>query len=106
MRSLKNIIAAILLSLIIINFADAQVVVKVIPQRPKVVKVKTISPAKGMVWVDGHWILKNNKYVWTEGVWIKPKPNHIRIAGFWKKVPGGWVWIDGHWKKVQVKKRR
>jgi hypothetical protein len=37
--------------------------VEVVPERPD---------AKGVVWVDGHWVWRGRYYVWQRGGWIQP----------------------------------
>lgn len=106
MRSFRNVLLAVLFSLFMAHIVNAQIVVKVKPQRPKVVAVKVKQPAKGMIWIDGHWIVKNNKYVWVDGSWVKNRPHHIWIAGHWQKVRAGWRWIPGHWKKIHTGKQK
>lgn len=97
MRSIKNIIAALLFSIIIANVANAQMVVKVNPQ-PDIIKLRPVQIENGTIWIDGHWVVKNNRYIWANGFWVKANPALIRVNGYWKKAPGGWVWIEGHWK--------
>ncbi|MCB9059683.1 MAG: YXWGXW repeat-containing protein [Calditrichae bacterium] len=99
MRSIKNIIAALLFSIIIANVANAQIVVKVKPQKPDIVNLRPVQIDKGMIWIDGNWVVKNNRYVWANGYWVKANPALIRVNGYWKHVHGGWIWVEGHWKK-------
>lgn len=107
MISLRNIMIALFLTLFAYGITQAQLVVIKKPVKPHVVAVKVAQPGPNMIWIDGHWRVKNNKYIWSNGYWTKARPNMIRTSGHWRKVPGGWKWSPGHWKKVhRIKKRR
>jgi hypothetical protein len=84
----------------------SQVVIKVVPQKPKAI-VKPAKPAGNVVWIDGHWLWSKKKkdYVWVKGSWNKPKRGKAWVAGRWEKVPGGHKWIPGHWKRKAKAKR-
>ena len=69
--------------------ADAQVVVKVRPNRPAVVVAKPAKVRAGHVWVAGHWCHNGNRYVWVKGGWIRARANHNWVAGRWVACRGG-----------------
>lgn len=87
-------------SLISIENASSQVLVKVKPVRPAVVVVKPAKARKNHIWIDGHWAYshKLNRYVWIDAKWVKrPRGKAKWVPGHWNKVPGGWKYVPGHW---------
>ncbi len=104
MKKFFNLI--IVLSIVLagsLSSVNAQVVVKVKPNRPnKVAVVKPKAPGKGHVWIDGHWKwnAKQNKYVWRKGHWVKKKRGHRWVAGHWVNAPKGHKWVPGHWARA------
>ena len=91
--------------------AVSQVVVKVIPPKPKVIVPHPAKPNPGHVWIAGHWkwSKKENKYIWVKGHWEKPiRPGAVWIPGHWIDTPDGHKWVPGHWKapKALPPKRR
>ena len=81
--------------------ADAQVIVKMKPVKPRKVIIKTKVPGRNFIWISGHWKWKPslNKYVWVNGRWVKQRKGKIWIPGHWKKFPAGHIWVPGHWRK-------
>ncbi len=93
----------ILLSMIMLSFlapGKAQIIVKVKPKKPAVTLIKPAKPGVGYVWIDGHWVVKNNRYVWKKGRWVKARKKHRWVNGHWKRTAGAWIWVPGHWRKV------
>jgi hypothetical protein len=89
-----------IVSVILLAFSmtgSAQVIVKVRPATPVI--VRTASPSARHMWVDGGWVVRGNNYVWVDGYWIEPKRGHKWKPGRWNSRKGGWVWAPGHWKK-------
>ncbi len=84
------------------SVASAQIIVRVKPQVPKVVVIKSKPPVKGYVWRDGHWKIHKNKYVWVKGHWVKPRRNHVWTKGHWKQMHRGWVWVPGRWTRANA----
>jgi len=85
-----------------VNTAQAQVVVRVKPNRPAVVVAKPAKKKARHVWIAGHWRYnkKAQKYVWIKGHWAKaPKGQGCWVPGHWKTVEGGHQWVPGHWKR-------
>ena len=76
-------------------------VVKVIPNKPKVIIVKPNKIKRNHIWIRGHWkwSVRKSKYVWVKGRWKRNKRHHVWIPGKWKAVPSGHIWIKGHWKR-------
>lgn len=83
------------------NTAQAQVVVKVRPNRPKVV-VKRPAARKGYVWIQGHWKVNNrrNGYVWVKGHWARARKGYRYVPGKWVTVRGGHQWKSGVWVRL------
>ncbi|MCH8904121.1 MAG: YXWGXW repeat-containing protein [Bacteroidetes bacterium] len=82
--------------------AEAQIVVKVKPLRPRVVIVKPVHHPHGKVWIDGHWRWerRHHKYIWISGHWTKKHHGKKWVPGHWSHVRGGHKWVPGHWKRV------
>lgn len=96
MKKTYYILVTLTIGTLLTNTALADLVVKIRPQKPKIVIVKPDKPGKDHFWKSGHWVIKKNRYVWVDGYWIKKRPNHIWINGHWKKVRHGWIWVPGH----------
>lgn len=95
------------------NFsATSQIVVKVIPTKPKVIVSHPAKANPGHTWIDGHWkwSKKNSKYVWIKGHWEKPaRHGSTWVSGHWADTPKGHKWVPGHWKApkpLQPKQKR
>ena len=79
MISLKNLILIIAILLFSISL-NAQIVIKVRPQEPKVKVVKKGKPPRpNMFWKKGHWKWENRKkeYIWVPGHWLKKRKGFI-----------------------------
>lgn len=76
-----------------------QMIVKVKPQKPKIVIVKPSKIYKNKVWMDGHWKWSNqsSSYQWVKGHWTKRRRNNTWKAGKWQKLPAGWKYVSGRW---------
>lgn len=97
---MKTLIVLILLGLG--SFINAQVVVTVKPNRPKVLVVKPAKTKRGYVWIPGHWRYDKpaKEYRWVKGRWKKKRRGHTWVEGHWKKTPRGHQWVPGHWRRV------
>jgi hypothetical protein len=42
------------------------------PPRPRVVRVRPVSPGPGYAWVDGYWYAEGGRYRWHDGYWSRP----------------------------------
>ncbi len=89
-----------LLSNIILNTvtADAQVVVKIRPEMPRVV-ARPPMHGRGMIWIEPEWYWDKHHraYAWREGRWVKPRRHAVWVPGHWVDVPGGSNWVPGYW---------
>ncbi|MCP4439857.1 MAG: BcpO-related WXXGXW repeat protein [Aureispira sp.] len=104
---MKKLFAIFGLSMLIaisgLTEAQAQIVVKIKPARPKVIVKRPAQAKKGHVWVDGHWTWnkQDQKYRWVKGHWVTVKKGHKWVPGHWVDVRGrGHKWVPGHWKQV------
>jgi len=80
--------------------SHAQIVVKVKPVAPRTVVM--VSPARaphGQVWINGHWVVKNNNYHWQDGYYVNHRRGYHFVEGHWKQNRHGWVWVPGKWKR-------
>jgi hypothetical protein len=101
----KFIITAFVTLMLSVGFgatAEAQVHVKVKPNRPANVTKKPTKQKNGFVWVAGHWMWnkQSKRYVWVKAHHMKRKAGHNWTAGRWVNNPGkGHKWVPGHWKR-------
>lgn len=86
------------------SFSHAQRVVRIKPNKPNVVVVKTKKPTSAHRWVEGHWKWspRLRQYTWVKGYWIKPRVGYVWVDGHWKSKSRGFIWVDGRWKKRRV----
>lgn len=98
------IIIGISLNLLMFNSQNSfsQVVVKLKPKTPVMMKVHPRATRHGVVWLEGQWRWNRstNKYVWVQGHWVKKKKGHKQIPGRWARVHGGYKWIPIRWKRI------
>jgi len=82
--------------------ANAQIVVKVRPAKPKVLVVKRAAPRSGVIFIDGHWKYnkRHGKYVWVKGHWVKKRRGYAYVPGRWRASRGGHVWVAGCWRRA------
>lgn len=103
MRQLIKIGAiALLLAAGDVTNSDAQIVVRVRPNRPSVVVTnRPPQPTPRHVWVDEDWRARGRRYNWHGGYWTAPPrryPNAAWVPGHWESRRGGNVWVGGHWR--------
>lgn len=99
MKNMKKILVmlAVILSVGIYT-ADAQIIVRVRPERPKYVRV--VSPGPRHVWIEEDWEPRGQSYVFVGGRWAEPPRDRGRwVPGHWRHRPHGWVWVRGHWRR-------
>jgi len=79
--------------------SNAQIIVRVRPERPReVVVARPPAPSPRHVWVAEEWTNEGGQYVYHAGYWVlPPRPHAVWIAGHWGNRPRGYVWIAGHW---------
>lgn len=77
----------------------AQMVVKIKPPAPVI--VRTAMPGPGLVWIgnEWRWDKKTAAYVMVTGAWVKPPHGKHWVDGHWKRTRDGYKWIPGHWHK-------
>jgi len=75
--------------------SSAQIVVKIRPNAPVVVRPNQPSPRH--VWVDGGWEVRNGHYVRANGYWSEPRRGQHYRDGYWARRRGGYVWVPGRW---------
>ena len=97
----KLITKPFLLFAVICSFsfaANAQIIVKVRPAAPVI--VRPLAPSPRHVWVDGDWAWRGNRYEYVNGYWAVPaRQGIVWVPGHWKQtMRRGWVWKKGHWR--------
>jgi hypothetical protein len=88
---------ALLLIFGITAAASAQVIVKVRPAAPVI--VRPVAPSPRHVWIDGGWEFRNGHYVWVNGYWAEPRRGYHWAPGYWATRRGGYAWMHGHWAR-------
>lgn len=98
MHTIGKVIALAALFCLPLPAAQAQIIVKVRPPRPKVVVVRPAPPSPRHVWVAEDWVVRGNKYYWHGGYWVvPPRPHAVWAPGHWRHTRRGDVWIPGRW---------
>lgn len=97
----KIAIAAAAMTIGISTVSEAQLIVRIRPARPAVVRVRPVAPSPRHVWVEEDWRVNNGAYAYNGGRWVEAPYEHARwIPGHWKNTPRrGWVWREGHWAR-------
>ncbi len=98
---MKRRMIAIVVTLFVMMNAEAQVIVKVRPITPVV--IKPVCPSAHHVWIGGswRWNKRQKNYVWANGYWARPrKHGAIWREGHWRAARGGWLYVPGHSVKI------
>lgn len=85
---MKTLLMLTVIVLLGIQTSEAQVMVKVRPVAPVV--VRPTCPSSHHVWVGGSWKWNRrmNNYEWVNGYWVRPRSH-------------GAVWVDGYWRATR-----
>lgn len=94
--TLKNIVLAVALPLVLGSCAASVGVVATAPPPPVV--VRPVAPGPGVIWVDGDYYWSGGRYVYRQGYWARPRRGRSWQAGHWQAARGGWQWRRGHWR--------
>jgi len=85
-------------SLFAVSNSNAQIVVKIQPERPERVAPPPPRPSSRHVWITEGWRLDGNKYVYRPGYWAVPPPGkRVWNPGHWANRSKGHIWLEGHW---------
>lgn len=101
MKKISRILMVITaVSLFAIADSNAQIVVRVRPNRPgPAVVVKSRRPSPRHVWVSEEWTPNGRGYAYRAGYWaIPPRPRAVWVSGHWANRPRGYVWVPGRWR--------
>ncbi len=98
MRNTKRVLLILAIALTSGAYvANAQIEVKIRPERPHYERV--VAPSPRHVWIDEDWESRNGAYVFVGGHWVEPpRPRAAWVPGHWVQRPRGWVWKPGHWR--------
>jgi hypothetical protein len=78
--------------------ASAQIYVNVRPAAPVI--VRTAAPSPRHVWIGEEWEVRNGAYVHTGGRWaLPPARGQVWVAGHWIHDRRGEQWRPGHWRR-------
>jgi hypothetical protein len=79
--------------------ADAQLYVKVKPDKPEKAKIKVEKNGPGQAYIEEDWEAKGTNYEWNGNRWVQvPKFGASWAPGYWVEKKKGWVWVPGHWQ--------
>ncbi|MBW4890794.1 YXWGXW repeat-containing protein [Mucilaginibacter sp. HMF5004] len=79
--------------------SQAQIVVRVRPNRPHVVYHRPPAPSPRHVWVEEDWAPRGRGYAWHGGHWeAPPRERAVYVPGRWEKRGHGQVWIAATWR--------
>jgi hypothetical protein len=100
---MKRVLIPVILALALLMLAAscyAGTKVYVVRKPPPLkVEVVGVAPSVEHVWVQGHWVWKDNDYQWVTGHWDKrPHAKAHWVTGHWKSTRHGYYWVPGHWK--------
>ena len=90
----------ILAAALIVGFSvasSAQIVVKVRPSAPVV--VRPVAPSPGHIWIDGGWEVRRGHYMHRNGYWAAPRRGRHWVEGYWAPRRQGYVWVPGYWAR-------
>jgi hypothetical protein len=96
----KYVSRIILATALVVGFSfasSAQIIVKVRPAAPVV--VRSVAPSPRHVWIDGGWEVHRGQYVHTNGYWAMPPRGRHWVAGYWAPRRHGYVWVPGRWTR-------
>lgn len=96
-KNFNRIVLAVLLIVGSTVAANAQVIVKVQPRIPVV--VRPAAPGPNYVWIDGGWVIRGGHYVYTNGYWTRPRHGYHYTKGYWNHSHGGYGWVPGRWSR-------
>ena len=76
---------------------SATIVIQTAP--PPVHYEATPGARRGMVWVQGHWEWRHDRYRWIDGHWIKARPGYRYSTPQWSERGGRWHMEPGRWDR-------
>ena len=94
----KYVNRIILAAALVVGFSfasSAQIVVRVRPAAPVI--VRPVAPSPRHVWVEGNWRARHGHYEYSQGYWSAPRRGRHYIPGYWAPRRHGYVWIEGRW---------
>lgn len=65
---------------------------------PPPVRVETVAPRAGFVWITGRWDWRSGQWTWVGGHWEREHANMMWVAGRWEMQGGRWIWVEGTWQ--------
>jgi hypothetical protein len=91
---MKKLLAALILTAGI-GFGQFSVGVHIgEPPRPRVIRIRPMSPGPGYSWVDGYWYPVGRRYTWHEGYWTRPPYEGSQWSA--PRYEGG-MYYQGYW---------
>ncbi len=105
MLRLRFLLAALLVSAVLAAIpsnasAPKRVYVLIGPPAP-IVEVRSGSPSRGHIWVDGYHRWDGRAYVWVPGRWsLPPYRRAVWVPAHWvHNGHHGWYLVEGHWRR-------
>lgn len=57
------------------------------------------APRRGMVWSQGHWEWRGQRYVWVPGQWLRVRQAQHYRQPQWRQHGGRWEFEGGRWDR-------
>jgi hypothetical protein len=64
---------------------------------PPALRVETMAPRSGFIWITGRWDWRNGNWAWVDGHYERERANQAWIAGRWELQGNRWIWVEGRW---------
>lgn len=78
--------------------APAPVAVVEVDEEPPPPKVVVVETRPGMVFIEGRWYRRGNRWEWGEGHWERERAGQVWVAGRWERRGNKHVWVEGTWR--------
>jgi len=99
MRTIRLLLAALLLALPLASNAQIGISVRIGPPAIPVYE-QPICPGDGYLWTPGYWAWDDgvSDYYWVPGLWVEaPEVGFLWTPGWWGWREGGFFFNDGFW---------
>ncbi|AVO51079.1 hypothetical protein C6568_10760 [Melaminivora suipulveris] len=73
--------------------------VHVMPPPPPPRYERAPAPRRGMVWSQGHWEWRGQRYAWVPGQWMRVRHGQQWRQPLWRQHGGRWQFEHGRWDR-------
>ena len=99
MRTIRLLLAAVMLLIPAVSFAQIGISVRIGPPELPVYE-QPICPGDGYLWTPGYWDWDPDvsDYYWVPGLWVMaPEAGFLWTPGYWGWGGSGFVFTEGYW---------